>query len=464
MRIIPQSLQWRTALSIALAFFVFLTLFFATSYVSIHRSLLYRSDSEVRRELERFAAEIKPGLSRDTLAHILSENRSIGESPLRDVFLASHQGNVLVSIGNGIGNLPSNVMMELKLNHGQPLSYSTSEGDMRLISIRHADFIIGASYNMIVLEEAEDSIIHVFAYYLAGGLFVGILGGIILSKYLIGPIGSLAATAKSILHKPEQSLARLPVSKSIEEVAALARSINELLDARERAMERQRNFAADAAHELRTPLTVLKGEIEVELRLTQAGSPHVEVLRSNLEEIDRLISTVQDLLELAEIESETSQDSRESQCSIQSAILYAANRLRSLASERGIAFDLPTEDVTIAAEEKRITRLIYNLLLNAVQHSSKGGRIFVRVHSSTGGGILEIEDQGTGIPPDRLAHLFERFYRTEGQAADSRGGAGLGLAIVKSIADHYGFTLSVRSSEHSGTTVFVSLPQSAIIG
>ena len=127
-------------------------------------------------------------------------------------------------------------------------------------------------------------------------MIVGIFGGIFLSKYLIGPIGDLATSARNILHLHEESPDRLPVSKNIEEVAHLAQSINELLDARELAMERQRNFAADAAHELRTPLTVLKGEIEVELRMIDHDSPQAELLHSNLEEIERLISTVQDLL------------------------------------------------------------------------------------------------------------------------------------------------------------------------
>jgi signal transduction histidine kinase len=462
MKIIPRSLQGRTAVVIALAFFFFLTLFFVTTYVSIHSSLLDRSDGEVRAELERIASETFPGISKDALTHLLSENRSIGESPLHDVFFESQGGNFFLSTGNVNNNIPPSVMTELKQHAGQPLTYASPEGDMRLISITHAGMIIAASYNTIVLEEAENSVIHVFTYYLAGGLIIGILGGIFLSKYLIGPISDLAASARNILRLHEASPARLPVSKSIEEVANLAQSINQLLDARELAMERQRNFAADAAHELRTPLTVLKGEIEVELRMIDHDSLQAELLHSNLEEIERLISTVQDLLELAEIEADHTLDSPDAECSIHSAIQYAADRLHGLAAKKGILLIFPENDVIIRAQEKRITRLIYNLLLNAVEHSGATPQVEVRLHLTGHGCILEIEDHGKGIPTEQLEHLFERFHRSESGAADKRGGAGLGLAIVKSIADHYGYELGVQSAKGSGTTVSLSIPQSAI--
>jgi signal transduction histidine kinase len=464
MTLIPRSLQARTAVVIASAFFVFLSLFFVTTYFSIRNSLLTRSDGEVHNELEQIASVLHPNISNDTLAHILSEHQSIGESPLRYVFLELRNGNFIVSTIDSSKSLPRDVVFEIQHHPGKPVSYATSEGDMRLISLAHGNHIIGASYNTIILEESEQSIIQVFAYYLDAGLLVGILGGIFLSKYLIGPITSLATTARTILHHSRHSPARLPVSKTILEVGALARSINELLDAREQAMERQRNFAADAAHELRTPLTVLKGEIEVELRITEKGSPQAELLRSNLEEIDRLISTVQDLLELAEIESEKDQSVEQNECSILSSINYAAEHLRSLAEARGIEFVIPEQDVIIAAQEKRITRLIYNLLLNAIQHSGVSHRVEILLKMTDEGCIVEIEDRGKGIPPERMEHLFERFHPTERSFPQKNGGAGLGLAIVKSIADHYHFKLSVKSGEDTGTTVSVHIPRSAIVG
>jgi signal transduction histidine kinase len=463
MTLIPRSLQARTAAVIALAFFVFLSLFFVTSYFSIRSSLLARSDGEVHNELEQIAPALRPAISKDTLARILSDHHSIGESPLHYVILEKQAERFVALTKEPLSIIPLKVTTEIVQHIGEPIAFSTYDGDMRLISIAHSNFIIGASYNTIILEESEESVIQVFAYYLAAGLLVGILGGLFLSKYLIGPITSLATAARTILHHSRHSPARLPISKTILEVGALARSINELLDAREQAMELQRNFAADAAHELRTPLTVLKGEIEVELRIIANNSPQAELLQSNLEEIERLISTVQDLLELAEIESENGQNVEQNECSLLSTINYAAERLRSLAEARGIEFVIPEKDVIIVAQEKRITRLIYNLLLNAIQHSGVSHRVEILLKMTDEGCTIEIEDHGKGIPSEHIEHLFERFHPTGRSIPGKNGGAGLGLAIVKSIADHYNFKLSVNSAEDSGTTVSIHIPLSAII-
>ena len=464
MTLIPRSLQARTAVVIASAFFVVLSLFFVTTYFSIRNSLLARSDGEVRTELERIASSLRAGISKDSLIHILSERRSIGESELHFVLLERVDEGFTVFPTEAGATIPHDVAMKIEQHPGEPASYSNREGDMRLVSMTSQGFIIGAAYNTLLLEEAEDSIIQVFAYYLAAGLLISIFGGIFLSKYLIGPISILANAARTILHLPGRSQARLPVSETVLEVAGLARSMNELLDAREQAMELQRNFAADAAHELRTPLTVLKGEIEVELRTTGHDGPQAELLRSNLEEIERLISTVQDLLELAEIESENDHTTHQNECSLLSAINYAAGHLRSLAEARGIEFVMPEKDVIIAAQEKRITRLIYNLLLNAIQHSGVSHRVEVLLEMKNDGCMVEIQDHGKGIPTERIDHLFERFHSTGRSFPEKNGGAGLGLAIVKSIADHYNFKLSVISAEDTGTTVSIHIPRSAILG
>ncbi len=464
MTFIPRTLQARTATVLALAFFIFLSFFLGTTYVSFRSSLVDRSDSEAHSQLAQIAAAVKPGISKDTLAQIFSEHRSIGESPLHFTLFQRQNNSYTATIATPGSSIPDDVKAKIALHPGEPIPYSVPKGNMRAISISESGLIIAATYNTLLLDEAEESILQVFAYYLAGGLLAGVLGGMFLSKYLIGPISSLAQAARTILYPSEKTPARLPVSQTIEEVAALARSINALLEAREQALERQRNFAADAAHELRTPLTVLKGEIEVELRMTDSKSPHVELLQSNLEEIDRLISTVQDLLELAEIEAADDRNNTpRSECSILSAIHYAADRLKPIAAARKLAIIVPDADIIIMAQEQRITRLIYNLLLNAVQHSADASQVDILLRRSKGGCLLEISDRGKGIPPERLTHLFERFHHTTHRSVEKRGGAGLGLSIVKSIADHYGFALSVQSALNMGTTITVSIPQTAIL-
>ncbi|HEY3874333.1 MAG TPA: HAMP domain-containing sensor histidine kinase, partial [Candidatus Kapabacteria bacterium] len=392
---------------------------------------------------------VKPGLLPAEISSLIAGHRRIGESVLLfDIF--EMQGPNIVPILLQANDAPRAIIDEIKTASG-PLRYSSSRGPMRIIILRTPVSIIAAAYSTIALEEAEESVIEVFAYYLLGGLLLAAIGGIILSRYLIGPIESLAGSAKEIVREPERT--RLPETSSIAEIADVARSINALLEARERALEQQRNFAADAAHELRTPLTVLKGEIEVELRMAPDGE-QAELLRSNLEEIERLIDIVQDLLELAEIES--GEKEREEICSLHSALTSAALRLRSLADEKHVEIIVPETELQLVAQERRIMRLVYNLLLNAVQHSNRGGTVTVVLVEAESESIMAFEDTGRGIAPEKLEHLFERFYRAGNE--EKRGGAGLGLAIVKSIADRYGLTLSVRSNPGLGTVVSLTIP------
>ncbi len=464
MNLLPKSLRTRTVLLVALAFILFLTFFFLSSFLSIRNSLLLRADGEVAGQLRAVAAQLRPGMTESEIARIVAPHSSIGESRLHCVIFERRRDSVIRlypsrSIEKGLGDVTDKIVQSA----GAQVPTVTGSDGKRVIMVSSDGFVVAAAYDTIAIDEAEDSIVQVFAYYLLAGLVIAALVGVLISRILARPIGVLAASAREIVRRPEPDHARLPVSARISEVAELATAINNLLDARERSVEHMRNFAADAAHELRTPLSVLKGEIEVELKILPEDDERGELLRSNLEEIDRLIAIVQDLLELAEIEQEEP-DAVNSVCSLRSAVEYAVGRLVPLANDRGIHIQTPKQDVLVAASEERMTRLIYNLLLNAVQHSGTATEITVRLLLSDTQCMLEVEDYGVGIPRDRLAHLFDRFFRASPRVSTKRRGAGLGLAIAKSIADRYGFRLLVRSEEGSGTTVSVSIPATSVIG
>lgn len=462
MTLLPRSLRTRTVLLVALAFILFLTFFFLSSFFSIRDSLLRRTDNEVTIQLRKVVAGLRPAMTEAEMAAIVAAHNSIGESRL-SITIFEKQGDSIVQCFPKLrAELETRRITPLPSSE-RSLSVSAGSDSRRTLTLESGNVVVTAVYDTIAIDEAEDSIVQVFAYYLLAGLVIAALVGVLISRILARPIGVLAASAREIVRRPEPDHARLPVSARISEVAELATAINNLLDARERSVEHMRNFAADAAHELRTPLSVLKGEIEVELRILPEGDERGELLRSNLEEIDRLIAIVQDLLELAEIEQEEP-DAVNSVCSLRSAVEYAAGRLMPLANDRGIHIQTLKQDVLVAASEERMTRLVYNLLLNAVQHSRTAREITVRLVLSDTHCTLEVEDHGVGIPRDRLAHLFDRFFRASPGASSQRRGAGLGLAIAKSIADRYGFRLSVRSEEGSGTTVSVSIPATSVIG
>ncbi len=171
---------------------------------------------------------------------------------------------------------------------------------------------------------------------------------------------------------------------------------------------------------------------------------------------------MQDLLELAEMEAGHPMQEEAGECSLHTALVYAAERLHPLAEARGIEIVLPEDDFVIAAQEERMTRLIYNLLLNAIQHSNRGTNIDVRLLQTKTLSMLEVEDHGEGIAAGETDFLFERFRR--GESPLQPEGTGLGLAIAKSITDHYGFRLELRKNERGGTTARVTIGASGFSG
>ena len=453
---------------IALALILFLSAFFGATYVSIRASLLTRSDEEVRQQLQHVISELHQGITTSNLVLALSEYNRTGESQLHYSVLEIRADSIVTIYPRLVNNdsltPPPIIMRKLTIDPSQQLEYFFHGVPQRVLAVRSGNFIAVASFNNIFLDEASEFMIEIFAYSLLIGLVLAAAIGYVVSGFTLTPITILVTAARTILHNPTRSPARLPVSTSIDEVAELARSINELLDQREASLEQMRNFTADAAHELRTPLTVLKGEIEVELRLLPEGSPNEDLFRSNLEEVERLISIVQDLLYLATMEAEPNGDTKHAwECSALDAVKLARNRLATLANSKAIQVRADFEDVIIRAEEERITRLIYNVLLNAIQHTRVGSEIVIDVSDSENGIVLSIRDHGEGIAPGDVSHIFDRFYRADKSRSREHGGAGLGLAIAKSIADRYGFVLNIESELGKGTTVNLFVPYHLVL-
>jgi signal transduction histidine kinase len=245
--------------------------------------------------------------------------------------------------------------------------------------------------------------------------------------------------------------ARVPVHGN-DEVAELGRAFNSMAEALERNERSRRSMVSDVAHELRTPLTVIQGQTEGLLDgLYPADREHLEPLLEETRVMSRLLN---DLLTLSTAEAGALQLHREP-VTPQALVHEAVEAFQGPAALAGVTLDshvnanLPTLD----ADPVRIGEVLANLLSNALRHSPSGGRISVSAESADGAVAFVITDTGSGIAPDALPHVFDRFVK----AADSSG-AGLGLAIAKSLVQAHGGTISAESSSGAGTTMRFVLP------
>ncbi|MEW6211387.1 MAG: heavy metal sensor histidine kinase [Acidobacteriota bacterium] len=284
---------------------------------------------------------------------------------------------------------------------------------------------------------------------------VAIVGGYFIMRRALSPLDEMTRSAERITSRNLNE--RLPVASTGDEVEQLSVSLNRMIARLDEAFDHIGRFSADASHELRTPLTILRGELEA---LAQQSLPEDkrETIASALEEVERLTRIVESLLALSRLDAG---EARMERARIDLAELAATTteQMRLLAEDKRIALRCETDSrVEVEGDRARLKQVIVNLLDNAIKYTPEGGAIRVLVCSTDGRAVIEVEDNGAGIPADALAHVFERFYRVDKARSRQMGGAGLGLSIVKSICAAHGGRVEAGSEEGRGSRFRVELP------
>src|SRR5205807_6910536 len=223
-----------------------------------------------------------------------------------------------------------------------------------------------------------------------------------------------------------------------------------------KAFQRQREFVADASHELRTPLTLIRTNVEAWLR--RVNGANRTYARNIVEEVEQLNRIVGDLTTLALADARQLRIDRQP-LELNDVVRDLMTQTEPLAEERGVQLrpDL-NGGVRVEGDAARVRQLLLILIDNALTHTPSGGEVSVGVIRRNGRARVTIADNGEGIPPADLPHIFERFYRADKARNRENGGSGLGLAIAKWIVDAHKGDIQVISNEGKGTEVAVSLP------
>ena len=288
-------------------------------------------------------------------------------------------------------------------------------------------------------------------------LAASVIGGWFLARRALAPVDALVESARKI--EAEDLTQRLPAPSARDELGRLAEVLNDMLGRLDRSFSAVRRFSGDAAHELRTPLTILKGEIEVALRAPADAAELRRTLASCLEEVDRLNSLIEDLLLM------TRMDGNALTLALQTVDLAEVLRdvtpaVQALAEKAGSQCTISAEaPLWVRGYESLLFRLIFNLAENAIKFTPSGGKVDISISSSAGAAILEVRDNGPGIPADQQEQIFERLYR--GDVARDRGGSGLGLALVRSITQLHKGKITLSSAPGAGSCFRVVLPLAA---
>jgi signal transduction histidine kinase len=300
-----------------------------------------------------------------------------------------------------------------------------------------------------------------------GGTALAILGGLALANRAMRPIAALTSTAREITATRDLSQ-RLPAPVAEDEVAELTETLQGMLAAleasqaeREAAMQKQREFVADASHELRTPLTSILANLELlEAQFANLGeSEEREIVTSAVRSSKRMSRLVADLLVLARSDA----GQRRPMFAVDLSAI-AENTAREIAPNLGQRkLDVHCDAAPMRGNQDDLHRAVLNLLDNAIRYSPDDARILMRTeHDEKSGSVaLEVADSGPGIPPAMREKVFERFVRgVGGSDTNPTDGTGLGLAMVQAIVESHGGTVTATSSkELGGASFLLTFPQ-----
>ena len=222
--------------------------------------------------------------------------------------------------------------------------------------------------------------------------------------------------------------------------------------------ELRREFTSNVSHELKTPLTTIYGISDMLVGGIVKPEDIPGFAKNIRAEAGRMITLIQDILKLSQLDENTFSDQRE-RVDLYELAQSAAERLRPQADEKHVTISVTGERSEFTGIATVLEEMIYNLLDNAVKYNKQGGRADVDVRSSGDDIVVTVSDTGIGVPADSIDRIFERFYRADKSHSRKIGGTGLGLSIVKHGVSLHGGSITVKSSEGSGTTFTMALPK-----
>ena len=242
-----------------------------------------------------------------------------------------------------------------------------------------------------------------------------------------------------------------------DELAFLGNEVNELTDRLESSESRRRQFVSDASHELKTPLASIKLLSDSILQNDMDADTVREFVSDIGNEADRLNRMTQKLLSLSRVEGQQDGD-----CEIVSmapTVERVVRMLSAIAEKNTITIVTQLKDpCPILILEDDLYQIIFNLVENGIKYNLPGGRLRITLHQEGDNAVLTVSETGVGIPPESLAHIFERFYRVDKARSRSSGGSGLGLSIVHSMVERNDGTITVDSVPHQGSVFTVTFP------
>jgi two-component system OmpR family sensor kinase len=284
-------------------------------------------------------------------------------------------------------------------------------------------------------------------------LLLGLAGGWWLASRAIHPIEDISATAAKI--SAGDLSQRINVAETESELGRLANVLNSTFARLDAAFAQQQQFTSDAAHELRTPVSVMLTQTQTTLNRERSTEQYRETVESCQRAAQRMRRLIESLLELARLDA-GQQQMKQMRFDLAQTARDCVALLSPLADDRRVKIVCDVPPLDCVGDSERLAQVVTNLVTNGITYNQEDGEVRVSGESKVGFIILTVSDTGSGISPEDLPRVFDRFYRAD--QSRSSGNSGLGLAISKAIVEAHGGTIEVSSMLGEGTTFTVRLP------
>ncbi|MAD96811.1 MAG: two-component sensor histidine kinase [Flavobacteriaceae bacterium] len=449
------SFQNRIALHYMIATAIIMAVAFTAVYFVVKGVVYQNIDSDLSFEAEKHTEEIKVvGDSIKIKNKKEWEEREHREVQVNPVFI-----QILDKNGTFMDKSPN--LKENELDYNEEANFGGSYNEIlnnkpiRQIQLpieengRIKGFIVAAmslEASQMVLLNLRNILLLVYLLLLASLYFI--------SKYIAGrsiiPVKNVTETTNRITRNNLNERVVLPQNK--DELYDLSKAINSLLQRIENAMDREKQFTSDASHELRTPLATLKGTLEVLIRKPRERAEYEDKIKFSLSEIDRMTETLEQLLLLARLETDTNIQ-KETVMPLATIIDEIISRNKNKISEKKLSISFKNDIEKETLVPHYFSNLILeNIISNAIKYTKEATKILISITQSGSKIVCKIQDEGIGIKKEDLDMLFNNFFRSDALNHKNISGNGLGLSIAKKAADAIGANIKVESTIDVGTT------------
>ena len=476
-----RSLRFKLTLWYVLILGILLISFSSLLYFTLSKSLHRDVDNKLRSLAEHIASDPLSKYGFGNLDQTLESSMNL--KPIGKFIQVLDESGHLGRKSDNLKNIQLPISLNALKNASKGLitfetNRSIDNTPLRIITfpvVEHSNVtkIVQIASSLEGVEDVLNKLFLILIITVPSALLVASLGGQFLAHKALKPVDDITQTARMITSKNLNQ--RINPPKVKDEISRLIETFNEMISRLDQSFRQIKQFSSDASHELKTPLTILKGEVEVTLRKERTSQEYQQILKSNLEEINRMSLIVEDLLLLSKADTGEIRLNKKD-INLTEILNEVVAQMDRLAKSKGVLLSTSNHhpDIFIFGDALRLRELFINLIENGIKYTEVGGSIHVVLEKGYVFPVdgqselvereegefakIIVSDTGIGIAKEDQEKIFNRFFRVDKARSREQGGSGLGLNICKWIVEAHQGEIKVESELGKGSSFIVKLP------